>query len=617
MQEFLVVIDEALNQERLDLYRDHARQHFASFDLNATCHTYRRDNLAILWFTQENASPQAIGDALNGNLLAYLGTWFFREQTNDKQENPKRLLKQLLADTDQTIATIEGAYNFILYDEEATTLKVITDRLSLRSLYTRRIGTAELLSSRCLLLASLAEFELDPIGLKEFLLANKNFGTKTLFKGIQKVNPSTILEYTGHDRKITSYWSVHFGQSKTDLSLNQKVEMFAAELTKAMKCIGELFNAPFADLTGGWDSRTSFVAMPKGLAHFATVTGGEPDSLDVIIAQELAQKMGVPHHVRQSFIASDLFAADTYAKYLKHSFFLTDGALGAPLYVSTLANQLRNLADGADISLNGSGGEHYRPIWWEPAYFYNSEFSRFKITLPGRTTYYNKRELVRRVVHQQSDLSVFTPDFDTNIEAHIINLFDTTNAPYMPISNVEQIANMYYFHRTENWVAAYSKATGRVIDCLSPLLLSKLLEIAVQLRYHEKAHGNFLRRVHALMAPEIGKVRMDYGYPSLPRALWDRDDVVFANQKKIKDISTKLAKKWGRKTAPPQNPIYQKNLLAIQRILNLNPDRLKLAAIFQKPNITAFLERSQDPNFPYIEFYHNIYTIETILNMLS
>lgn len=617
MQEFLIVINDHIDQDIINTYLENANRHFHKFDLTFTSKMYFRNNFALIWFgTDDNIQQNILENNITGDLLACIGTWFFREGSNDRHKNLFLLLNKLLRNTAQELQEIEGAYNFILYNANTQVLKLITDRIGLRPIYTRQIGTLELISSNCLLLASLNPFELDTVGLKEFLLANKLFGSTTLFKTVKKLDPGSILEYKETGKHIVSYWSIPWRQRKMTLSTPEKVEMLTTELQKVMRSIAELFKSPFVDLTGGWDSRTAIITMPGSVPQFITVTSGQIEDEDVIIAKQIAQKLGVPHYCNTPFITSELFSLEKYAEYLKKSLFLTDGAMSSPLYVSTLANQLSNLTHGADITLNGSGGELYRSYWWDPARFYNSELKQFKISIPGITTYYNKRELVRRAIHQNSDLSIFTHDFDTDIYGHLIDIFDKTNKPHMPLSNIEQIANIYIVHRMGNWLAGYSKATSRFLNCFSPLLMSKPLEIALQLSLKEKAYGSFLRRFHSSVHPEIAKITTCYGYPTEPLSFGNWVQFLPAAKEEFQYISAKIASKAGVKTKNTGNPLYKRNLKNIREFLILQPEKMKLIDIFKKQQLSDFLKKSKDVNFLYTDFYNNIYTVEAILNIL-
>ena len=619
MQEFLVVINNHIDQEFINHSLERSTQYFSKFDLNFTCKTYLRNQYALLWFVKDETKNEFYEDSMTGNLIGCIGTWFFREKTkNNKKENPSLLLKHLLYNTEQGLSDIEGAYNFILYDASDKILKIITDRLGLSPLYVRRIGAIELISSSCLLLASLQPYELDPLGLQEFLLGNKFFDNTTLFQDIKKLAPASIIEYQQAEKRISSYWSIHFGHNETSLSTDQKVEKYIAELENITECIGALFTSPFLDLTGGWDSRTLLMMMLKKIPHFTTVTSGERDSQDAIVAQDMAHKLGIPHYLNRPFIISESFSVEKYVEYLNTALFLTDGAMSAPVYVHTFVNQSRNLMHGADISLNGSGGEFYRSYgWWSPARFYYSDFKHLNISIPGITTYYNKRELARRVMHQVSDLSIFTQDFDTDIYGHLISLFDKVNEPYMPIPNIDQITNIYMLYRMGNWAAGYSKATSRLSNCLSPLLMSNLLNIAIQITLRERAYRSFMRRVHKSVNPEIARMRTNYGYPTTPITPWNAIEFLPALKKKTKDTQTKILIKTGWKTQATGNTQPTKNLANIRKFLNLQPENMKLINIFNKQHLTGFLKKAKDENFPYVDFYHNIYTVEAILRILS
>ena len=617
MNEFLVVIDHPINEGLIEEYIRSSEKYFRKFDISYTTSTILRNDVAFIEFTKDDVNKFTIQEINSNSFFSSIGTWFFRERCNDTQNSLTILFERLLGNIEEALSDVEGAFSFILYDGNKNTLKVVTDRIGVSPVYTRQIGSRQLISSSCLLLASLEPVELDPVGLKEFLLANKLFNNTTLFKDIKKLNPASILEYNSSGKKITEYWSIHFGQSKIGLSTNEKVEILAVELREIMARLGQLFNLPFVDLTGGWDSRAVIITGLDSFPNLAAVTSGSASDKDVVIAKRIAEELGIKHYLNRPFITSDSFSLEKYSQYLKRSLYLTDGSMSAPLYVNTLASHSTSMANGADITLNGSGGELLRSYWWEPARLYNSEIKKLQFTIPNLTTYYNKRELVRRVIHQDSDLTIFDPDFDTDIYTHLIRLFDQTNKPFMPISNTDQIHNVYLFHRMQNWLAGYSKATSRMLACLSPLLMSRPLETLAQIRPHEKAFCNLLRKFHKYVNPKIAKIETGYGYPAEPLSLLNCTQFLPAIKKKSTDMSTKLAIKAGLKTATTNNSQNEKNLGRIREVLHLQPERMKLIDIFNKSNLNTFLNDSEKDSFQYSQFYENIYTVESILGIIS
>ena len=618
MQEFLLIVGERLEQDQLYQYQQRSQSYFDLFDIKLTAKLHVQKNCALIEFTKDTDTLEVYEDKNTGDFVACLGSWFFREETNDTDTNQRRLLHQLIHNTNHSLQSIEGAYNFIFYNAHQQCVRIVTDRIGLCPSYLRKMGARDFISSNCLLLASLHAFELDQVGLQEFLLANKFFGTTTLFKGIQKIEPASILEYTPSGSKISSYWSLHCDGRRSELSTREKVEEFSGALRSVMRRLGEKFNSLFIDLTAGWDSRTVIVAMPDMLPHFSAVTSGatEEDE-DVRIAKQIAECLRVPHYFNPSFSASTQFSGDSYAEYLRQAVYLTDGAMSAPLYVNTLVTKLRNISYGADLTLNGSGGELYRAYWWEPAHIYNSNVRCRQVALPGLTSYYDKRELARRVMHQQSDLSIFHPDFDTAIYKHLIEIFEKTNAPYMPLSNIDQIANIYIVHRMGNWLAGYSKATSRLLPCLSPVLMSKPLEIAAQLRMKEKIFCRFLRQFHQAASPKVARIETGYGYSTEPFALKNVERFLPAVQKTIAGLSTKISARLGMRTASAALPQLQKNARTAFEVLELEPGSMRLSGIFDQARLIAFLQSARESTFPYRDLYHNVYTVEAILRLLT
>ena len=619
MQEFLLIVGDNLSDEQLHYYQQRSQAYFTRVEVELSTHLYIRKKCVLFEFTPP-ADEAAVFEARDtGNFVADLGSWFFREEFNNSENNKRRLLDRLAQNTEQGLQEIEGAYNFVFYNASQECVRIITDRIGLCPAYLRKIGDITLISSHCLLLAALHPFELDRVGLQEFLLANKLFDSTTLFQGIKKIDAASILEYTAKGESCRPYWSIHCDSRHSKLSTREKVDKFHDALQTIMRRLGEKFNSPFVDLTAGWDSRTVIVAMPGNLPSFSTVTSGATENdEDVRIARQIAEYLRVPHYFDPSFSVSEQFSSERYADYLRRALYVTDGAMSAPLYANTLPTKLQNIARGADLTINGSGGELYRAYWWEPAQIYNSDIRHRKFALPGGTLYYNKRELARRVMHQQSDLSIFQPDFNTDIYGHLIELFERVNAPYPSISNIDQIANVYIAHRMGNWLAGYSKATSRLLPCLSPVLMSQTLEIAAQLDFEEKVFCRFLRRFHQSANPDVARIATGYGYSTEEFSLKSLGRMLPSVQNSLADIGTKVVRKLGiSQPSSSRKPHILQNMKEMRRVLELRATSMKLRDIFEQDRLTSFLNSAQEDNFIYRVLYGNIYTVEMILRVLS
>lgn len=111
---------------------------------------------------------------------------------------------------DGLVRRSQGMFAFAIWDEGRGTLYLVRDRLGVKPLaYVVRNGTLAFASHpRALRAAGLAS-ELDPLAVGEFLEYGFVTEARSIFTGVHKVPPATILEWHADGRELTqrTYWA--------------------------------------------------------------------------------------------------------------------------------------------------------------------------------------------------------------------------------------------------------------------------------------------------------------------------------------------------------------------------------------------------------------------------
>jgi len=149
-----------------------------------------------------------------------------------------------------------------------------------------------------LIAAGLVEPELDPVGLDHYLACRFVPGTRTIFRGVHKLEPGTILTATPDgETRIDSFREAPGPQ----LSDNDLSEALADEFTAAVKR-QMMSDVPYgALLSGGVDSAAIVAAMARSADQRPlTFTVGFPGAGDVLDEREAAAQsaklLGSDHH---------------------------------------------------------------------------------------------------------------------------------------------------------------------------------------------------------------------------------------------------------------------------------------------------------------------------------
>lgn len=246
---------------------------------------------------------------------------------------------------------IDGMFAFAVWDHERGTLFMVRDRLGVKPLYYVNNASAFAFASsaRALHAAGLCD-ELNPDAVAEFLEYGYVGESHSIYAGMQKVLPATILEVRGDAITSRSYWQL---ESPRNASLSFRDASAAAEellIEATRKRL--LADVPVgALLSGGIDSALVCWAI-KHLgaditAYSVAVPGDPTDEGDDAIAT--AREIGIGHQVLP-MSALESSAVDDLV-----------GAYGEPFACASALGMLR-LSQAisqspAKVLLTGDGGD--------------------------------------------------------------------------------------------------------------------------------------------------------------------------------------------------------------------------------------------------------------------
>ena len=201
------------------------------------------------------------------------------------------------------VKELNGIFAFALWDARARRLVAARDHFGVKPLYWWTDGRRVALASEvgALLAAGLVRAEVDRVALDHFLACRFVPAPRTLFAGVQKLPPASVLTVDeGAPPRVTSFRegpgpSIH-GVSDADLA-RELAERFAGAVSRQM-----MSDVPYgAFLSGGVDSAAVVAAMassaPVPPTTFTIGFPGHDDLLDERRdAAETARLIGTDHH---------------------------------------------------------------------------------------------------------------------------------------------------------------------------------------------------------------------------------------------------------------------------------------------------------------------------------
>jgi asparagine synthase (glutamine-hydrolysing) len=200
---------------------------------------------------------------------------------------------------------LAGMYAIAVWDRTRRRLVLARDRLGIKPLYVAELadGLAFASEVKALVAGGLITPSLDPVGAELFMAYGYVPGPRTLFAGVRKLMPASILVY--EDGRITreeSYWNPR--QEIPERRPGARWEDDTGELLAILRrSVREhmVSDVPLGlMLSGGVDSSLIGALMaeasPQPIKTFSIGFSGRPDSNELADARRVAERLGADHH---------------------------------------------------------------------------------------------------------------------------------------------------------------------------------------------------------------------------------------------------------------------------------------------------------------------------------
>lgn len=257
-------------------------------------------------------------------------------------------------------AHLRGIFAFAIWDQQERSLALGRDHLGVKPLvYSNRNGRLVFSSELKAILAIHEPREIDATAVSDYLALGYVLGSKTIVRGIERVEPGTVLLWRNGHATVHRYWDLAPAAREVDrarLSSDEYTWEYAERLDDAVaaQMVSDVPVGAF--LSGGLDSSSIVWSMRRHTSQrLQTFTMGfvEPSFSELTNAAETASALGTDH--RAEAVSEDVV---TTLPALVRAF---DEPLGdtsiVPTYlVARLASRYVKVVlsgDGADESLGG------------------------------------------------------------------------------------------------------------------------------------------------------------------------------------------------------------------------------------------------------------------------
>ena len=474
-------------------------------------------------------------------------------------------------------AEFEGQFALLRFDPSAATLSLATDPLGLKPLYLARAGGLAYAATSSLTLARHLGLSASRAGLEAFLRVGNQFGRETPWEGVERLQPAEAIAFSTSGRARSVYWQPRIDPEVRRLGFRETAEACAAAASTAIAArYGGASERPWADLTGGFDTRLLDLLADRAGIEFEANTVGDEGSEDVQIARQLALAGGWP------WTRLDLPAdwEELLPQRLSEAVAWGDCNLDAMQLAEVLETHRAKAASGTAL-LTGGGGEHFRDYPWAQ--------ELWKANRSNRVDY--DRLLAWRLLGPL-DLSVFRRDPTPTAAAIRRQALEDRAAPFSSYRNTFQCDLLYALKSTGHG-GAYQAAAGAWVHMEIPFYLRSVFETAISAAPRYRNFHRLMREMMALLDPRLAAIGTETGGPAEPLRL--------GNLSRFAPYLTRRAARFGYRlrgrvlgesgapTADPRQQARAAEIAALRAVGRLDPARMRSAALYDPARLEQVL----------------------------
>ncbi len=198
---------------------------------------------------------------------------------------------------------IDGGFSAVIFDSNREKIFLISDRYSRQQLnwLLYEHGFAWSTEIKSFTEIPGLNIQIDKRAVEEFLGMGYMMGEQTWFENVYLMPAATVLIYDlkKHTIRKKRYWwwdelKPFNGKLNIDELATHTGDLFIESVQKLNSLT---FHKPGVTLSGGRDSRAIFAAISENEDPIPVVTFGKRNSLDVIVASQIAQKKNTHHYL--------------------------------------------------------------------------------------------------------------------------------------------------------------------------------------------------------------------------------------------------------------------------------------------------------------------------------
>jgi hypothetical protein len=374
---------------------------------------------------------------------------------------------------------------------------IATDPLGMKPAFVAERDGITFFSTSALALADHLGAAPSASGIGRFLRCGLLFGAETLWQGIERLTPGTSITFGNGAPRRRTYWQPPYDESIAHLPLEATAAAWIERNQTTYKPFRD--RSPWADLTGGFDTRTATLLARRFGVTFTANTSGEDGEEDVVISERIAATAGWPW--RQIALPVDF--PDRIGDLVDAAVGWGDGHLDVLMLAEVLLGH-REKAAHSRLLLNGGGGEHLRDFPWAHEFF-----------AAGRTRRFNYDRLIAWRLLGPADLSLFRSDPTAEVSAQLREAVRARLEPFAAAPNTFQ-GDLAFALRATGHFGAHQAAAGGQLEMTLPFYDRDPFVAAISTPPGQRRLHRLMRQIIFQLDPKIAALPTDTGGPAEP-----------------------------------------------------------------------------------------------------
>jgi asparagine synthase (glutamine-hydrolysing) len=396
---------------------------------------------------------------------------------------------------------LNGLFSLAIYDVRENRLLIANDRYGAIPLFytlnPKRFLFAPEIKAILKDIETPAKLNSDAV--PEFFTLHCNFGDKTLFQDVNKLQPANVLVYDQNQDRIflKTYWDFPTTRKKFDsnMPLEDCLREFGRLMEKAIWRAVKDRDELGIFLSGGLDSRIITAFATRTNKEITTFTFGTKNCPQQKIAKRLAQRLGVENVFYE-------IPSDSIAKNAEKIVYNGDGSIR--IRESHFLSLLAEVQKQVNTVLLGTFGDIFG--------LYNAK--KYSKTFRKEETLSLLVKIWATALRIEEQQQAFSPDFYEKTKGKLLkNFLRIVNS--IPFESGLDFASYVIYRVQEPCSTLYNVITpvNWYLETRHPFLDNDLVDFfALRLPLHLNSHKRFLQKAMNYFFPSLSHIPLEQGY---------------------------------------------------------------------------------------------------------